>query len=78
MVAVTINQSYLDRVGRLIGNIYAAQMSEKQVYEYLGISKTTWIAVKKGQAGESTINRVVNDAEHYVDGILNERRKVTI
>ena len=43
MVAITINQSYLDRVGRLIGEIYAAQMTEKEVYEHVGVSKTTWM-----------------------------------
>lgn len=39
MVAITINQSYLDRVGRLIGEIYAAQMTEKEVYEHVGFLK---------------------------------------
>lgn len=78
MVAVTVNQSYLDRIGKLVGDIYAAQLTEKQVYEYLNISKSTWISVKKGIASQNTINRVVNDAERYVDGILNERRKDAI
>ncbi|MCT2911063.1 hypothetical protein [Weissella confusa] len=75
MVAVTINQSYLDRVGRLVGEIYAAQMTEKEVYEYVGVSKTTWMNVKTGFAGQKTIDRVLNDAEMYVAGVLNERRK---
>ena len=44
MVAITINQSYLDRVGRLIGDIYAAQMKEpsaktlQAVADVLGVS----------------------------------------
>lgn len=75
MVAITINQSYLDRVGRLIGDIYAAQMKEKEVYEYMGVSKTTWMNVKSGLAGQNTIDRVLNGAETYVAGILSERRK---
>jgi hypothetical protein len=75
MVAVTINQSYLDRVGHLIGEIYAAQMTEKDVYEHIGISKTTWMNVKTGFAGQNTINKVLNNAEMYVSGVLNERRK---
>ena len=75
MVAITINQSYLDRVGRLIGEIYAAQMTEKEVYEHVGVSKTTWMNVKSGIAGQNTINRVLNSSEMYVAGVLNERRK---
>lgn len=75
MVAITINQSYLDRVGRLIGEIYAAQMTEKEVYEHVDVSKTTWMNVKSGIAGQNTINRVLNDSEMYVAGVLNERRK---
>lgn len=75
MVAITINQSYLDRVGRLIGEVYAAQMTEKEVYEHLGVSKTTWVNVKKGVAGSTTINNVLNGAEQFVGGVLRERRK---
>lgn len=75
MVAITINQSYLDRVGRLIGEIHAAQMKEKEVYEYMGVSKTTWMNVKSGLAGQNTIDRVLNGAETYVAGVLSERRK---
>ncbi|XZO07543.1 hypothetical protein ABU186_08375 [Weissella paramesenteroides] len=39
MVAITINQSYLDRVGRLIGEIYAAQMTEKKSMSMWGFLK---------------------------------------
>lgn len=78
MVAITINQSYLDRIGRLIGDIYAAQLNEKDVYEHLSVSKTTWNNVKKGIAGQNTINSVLNSAEQYVGGVLHERRKQTI
>lgn len=31
--------------------------------------------VKSGIAGQNTINRVLNDSEMYVAGVLNERRK---
>ena len=78
MVAIVLNQPYLDRVGRLVGEIYAAQLNEKDVYEHLNVSKTTWNNVKKGIAGQNTINSVLNDAEQYVGGVLHERRKQTI
>ena len=75
MAVITIKQSYLDRVGRLIGEIHAAQMIEQDVYEYLGVSKTTWLNVKGGKAGQATIDRVLTGAETYLAGILFERRK---
>ncbi|GAK30698.1 hypothetical protein WOSG25_041390 [Weissella oryzae SG25] len=75
MVAVTIDRDYLARVGRLVGKIFEtkniAGVNETAVINYLGISKTTWNNVKKGTAGTTTAERVLNDAEKYVDGILN-------
>lgn len=75
MTAITINQSYLDRVGYLIGNIHAAQLKERDVYEYLGVSKSTWRNVKNGTTSDATNETVLNNAEKYVEGILFERRK---
>lgn len=75
MTAITINQAYLDRVGRLVGNIHAAQLKEQSVYEYIGVSKSTWANVKNGKASSSTNEIVLNNAERYVEGILFERRK---
>lgn len=75
MTAITINQTYLDRVGRLIGNIHAAQLKEHDVYEYLVISRSTWANVKNGKASDETSENVLSNAERYVEGILFERRK---
>ncbi|WP_259714258.1 hypothetical protein [Weissella confusa] len=41
----------------------------------MGVSKTTWMNVKSGLAGQNTIDRVLNGAETYVAGVLSERRK---
>ncbi|MDR3241768.1 MAG: hypothetical protein LBT37_06315 [Lactobacillaceae bacterium] len=75
MPAITINQSYLDRVGRLIGEIYSAQLIQQDVYTSINVSKATWENVKKGFAPETTRNNVLEAAEHFVSGVLNERRK---
>ncbi|GAK31868.1 hypothetical protein WOSG25_180190 [Weissella oryzae SG25] len=76
MVAVTIDRDYLARVGRLVGKIFEtkkiAGVNETTVANYLGISMTTWNNVKNGTAGTITASRVLNDAEKYVDGILNK------
>lgn len=76
MVAVTIDRGYLSRVGRLIGKIFEAKkiagINETKVADYLGISMTTWNNVKNGTAGTVTAERVLDGAEKYVDGILNQ------
>lgn len=73
MVA-TAPQSHLDRVGRIVGKIYSAGFEEKDVFPRY-TSRTTWQTIKKGTAAQSTIDSVLGQAEEYLDGVLEERRK---
>lgn len=71
MVAI-VPQEHWDRVGIMLGKIKAAQLKEKDVYLNF-TSKSTWENATKGRASESTTNRVLDQAESYVDVILKER-----
>lgn len=71
MVAI-VPQEHWDRVGIVLGKIKAAQLKEKDVYLNF-TSKSTWESVTKGRASEMTTNRILEQAESYVDAILKER-----
>ncbi|MCW0953229.1 hypothetical protein OIT44_03960 [Weissella ceti] len=71
MVAI-VPQEHWDRVGIVLGKIKAAQLKEKDVYLNF-TSKSTWESVTKGRASEKTTNKILGNAERYVDAILKER-----
>lgn len=65
------SQYHVERIGSLLGNIYSAGLREKDVFDYLKISKMFWWNLKNNKAGVS-INLCLTQVEVYVSRINDE------